>query len=393
MFVRTRYQYGSLRLRKRERGPDVWEFRYYETDSQGERKRQSLILGDRNLYVTETQARKATQALLLRLNEESPRAEVEAATFGALLDRYVEKELSERYSTRKSYLSNIRVHIRPRWGEYPMDKMKPMAMEQWLHDLPLAPKSKTHVRGIMHLVFKCAERWGIVELGKNPVSLVRVKNASKRLKRPRVLDVAEYFELLKHLDEPHRTMVLVAQCLGLRVSEILGLQWGDFSFENRSVLVQRSVVGGRVDDVKTEYSKDDVPLDARLAEALLSWRAASFFPRDTDWVFANPVTGRPYHQESLRKRQLQRAAKLAGLGEDIGWHTFRHTYRSWLDETGAPMKVQQELMRHASIQTTMNVYGRAMTETKRRANSQVVGLVFGPNSQHLPENAGVATVQ
>ena len=393
MFVRTRYQYGSLRLRKRERGPDVWEFRYYETDSQGERKRQSVILGDRNLYVTETQARKATQALLLRLNEESPRAEVEAATFGALLDRYVEKELSERYSTRKSHLSNIRVHIRPRWGEYPVDKMKPMAMEQWLHDLPLAPKSKTHVRGIMHLVFKCAERWGIVELGKNSVSLVRVKNASKRLKRPRVLDVAEYFELLKHLDEPHRTMVLVAQCLGLRVSEILGLQWGDFSFENRSVLVQRSVVGGRVDDVKTEYSKDDVPLDARLAEALLSWRAASFFPRDTDWVFANPVTGRPYHQESLRKRQLQRAAKLAGLGEDIGWHTFRHTYRSWLDETGAPMKVQQELMRHASIQTTMNVYGRAMTETKRRANSQVVGLVFGPNSQHSPENTGVATVQ
>ena len=340
-----------------------------------------------------TQARKATQALLLRLNEESPRAEVEAATFGALLDRYVEKELSERYSTRKSYLSNIRVHIRPRWGEYPVDKLKPMAMEQWLRDLSLAPKSKTHIRGIMHLVFKCAERWGIIELGKNPVSLVRVKNASKRLKRPRVLDVAEYFELLKHLDEPHRTMVLVAQCLGLRVSEILGLQWGDFSFENRSVLVQRSVVGGRVDDVKTEYSKDDVPLDARLAEALLSWRAASFFPRDTDWVFANPVTGRPYHQESLRKRQLQRAAKLAGLGEDIGWHTFRHTYRSWLDETGAPMKVQQELMRHASIQTTMNVYERAMTETKRRANSQVVGLVFGPNSQHSPENTGVATVQ
>jgi len=197
---------------------------------------------------------------------------------------------------------------------------------------------------------------GVVELGKNPVSLVRVKNASKRLKRPRVLDVAEYFELLKHLDEPHRTMVLVAQCLasGQRDS---GPAMGRLQFRESLVLVQRSVVGGRVDDVKTEYSKDDVPLDARLAEALLRWRAASFFPRDTDWVFANPVTGRPYHQESLRKRQLQRAAKLAGLGEDIGWHTFRHTYRSWLDETGAPMKVQQELMRHASIQTTMNVYG------------------------------------
>jgi hypothetical protein len=49
------------------------------------------------------------------------------------------------------------------------------------------------------LVFKCAERWGIIELGKNPVTLVRVKNASKRLKRPRVLTVDEFFELLKHL--------------------------------------------------------------------------------------------------------------------------------------------------------------------------------------------------
>ncbi|MDI3256043.1 tyrosine-type recombinase/integrase [Pseudacidobacterium ailaaui] len=188
-------------------------------------------------------------------------------------------------------------------------------------------------------------------------------------------------------------MVLVAQCLGLRVSEILGLQWGDFNFENRSVLVQRSVVGGRVDDVKTEYSRDDVPLDARLAEVLLQWRSASVFPRDEDWVFANPVTGRPYHQESLQKSQIKRAAKLAKLGEDIGWHTFRHTYRSWLDETGAPMKVQQELMRHASIQTTMNVYGRAMTETKRQANSQVVGLVFGPNSQNSATGEASATLQ
>jgi integrase len=145
--------------------------------------------------------------------------------------------------------------------------------------------------------------------------------------------------------------------------------------------------------VKTEYSKDDVPIDPRLAEVLLHWRSVSIFPRDTDWVFANPVTERPYHQESLQKSQIKRAAKLAKLGEEIGWHTFRHTYRSWLDETGAPMKVQQELMRHASIQTTMNVYGHVMTETKRRANSRVVGLVFGPNTQKAAVNAAAAVVQ
>ena len=62
----------------------------------------------------------------------------------------------------------------------------------------------------------------------------------------------------------------------------------------------------------------------------------------------------------------------------IGWHTFRHTYRSWRDETGAPMKVQQELMRHASSQTTMNVFGQAMSSSKLEANGKVVEIVLKP---------------
>jgi integrase len=72
--------------------------------------------------------------------------------------------------------------------------------------------------------------------------------------------------------------------------------------------------------------------------------------------------------------------------------TLRHG-RGQIDPGQLLGALRQELMRHASIQTTMNVYGRAMTETKRRANSQVVGLVFGPNSQDLPADAATATVQ
>jgi integrase len=62
---------------------------------------------------------------------------------------------------------------------------------------------------------------------------------------------------------------------------------------------------------------------------------------------------------------------------DIGWHTFRHTYRSWLDAAGAPIGVQQKLMRHAQIATTMNVYGNALMESKREGNSKIVQLVLG----------------
>jgi integrase len=48
--------------------------------------------------------------------------------------------------------------------------------------------------------------------------------------------------------------------------------------------------------------------------------------------------------------------------------------RSWLDQTGAPVGVQQKLMRHADISTTMNQYGSTQMEAKRKAKSKVVKM-------------------
>jgi integrase len=331
------------------------------------------------MYPTETAARKTVEARLMKLNSESPQAHFVTPTFRGLIDRYKDEELPQRHSTRKSYESMLGNHIEPKGGDYPLVEIKPMAVEQWFKQLELAPKTKAHIKSLMHLLFRCAERWELVEMGKNPIAWVRVKGCTKRLKKPRVLTKEEICRLLPRLSEPFRTMAIVAQCLGLRVSEIMGLQWGDFKFEDNTLLVQRSVVQGNVGEVKTEYSRDEVPLDPGLAAILLKRRAGSPFRQDEDWVFANPATGKPYHQGEIQKRHIKKAAANANLGEGIGWHTFRHTYRSWLDETGAPMTVQQELMRHASIQTTMNVYGRAMADGKRQANSKVVQMVLEPS--------------
>jgi integrase len=80
---------------------------------------------------------------------------------------------------------------------------------------------------------------------------------------------------------------------------------------------------------------------------------------------------------------IKPAAVKAGLGTNIGRHTFRPTYRWWLDSTGAPIAMQRELMRHASIETTMNVYGRAMmSDAKRQANSNVVRMALRPGFVH-----------
>ena len=101
MFTRTRYQYGSLRKKKRAKGPDAWEFRYYETVGES-RKRRSTTIGTVEEYRNETAVRQAVAALLLKLNSEAPH--LGTVTFAALLDRYVEDEMPDRFSTRMSYL-------------------------------------------------------------------------------------------------------------------------------------------------------------------------------------------------------------------------------------------------------------------------------------------------
>jgi integrase len=353
----------------------VWEFRYYETDEQGGRTRRAITVGPVDRYPTESAARKAAgvQAILLRINAGQPAADG-SVDFAAVIARYEQEEMPERYSTRAGYRSYIDNYIRRRWSSTPLNGIKAMAVEDWLRNLELAPKTKSHIRSLMHTIFDCAARWELTE--KNPIKLVRVRGSTKRLQTPRVLTPEQFQLLLATVREPYRLMVLLAGCLGLRVSEIVALKWPDFDFVRYSLLVQRSIVHGRVGDVKTEYSRDIVPLDPALAEILINYKKSSFATPE-EWLFANPVTGRPYHQEEIQKRHIAKAGRTLGFGDNIGWHTFRHSYRSWLDDTGAPLTVQKELMRHASVQTTMNVYGKAMAESKRRAHSEVVDRILG----------------
>ncbi len=54
-----------------------------------------------------------------------------------------------------------------------------------------------------------------------------------------------------------------------------------------------------------------------------------------------------------------------GIG-NIGWHTFRHAYSTLLHALGTKPAVQKELLRHADIRTTMNVYTQAVSDEKRK---------------------------
>lgn len=374
--TRNTYQNGWIETRPSQKDGAEFVYRWRERKPDGGYTKRSEVIGPVSMLKTEANAWRVIEHRKLDVNPD--RFQGHTVTIGTLVNRYLETELAElRHSTANAYRSYLNHQIRPRWGDCPFSKVKPFAVEQWLKDLDLAPRTKGHLHNLMRVLWNCAMRWELTDIGENPMKLVRVRGVSKRRREPAVLDVAQFHLLLKELNDPFRTMVILDLATGLRCSELFALQWRDVLWEDRTLLVRRGIVTGVVSDVKTKYSNAGMPLDPALADVLREWRRKTRFKRPEDWVFASPFrAGRmPWDPWSAERRHIIPAAIRCGIGR-IGWHSFRHTFRTLLDETGAPMKVQQELMRHADIRTTMNVYGKAMDASKREAHGKVVRMVL-----------------
>jgi hypothetical protein len=275
---------------------------------------------------TEAKARIALQEQLLRINgSETYRAHVEP-TFGVVIDRFIQEErLVEimaqppdevvindglAYSTAAVYTSFLSRHIRPRWGKTCLSQIKPLDVE-WLKTLDLAPKSKARLKRMLHLLFERAMLWGLVDVIRNPLELVKVKGSSRREKPPTVLTPEEFRKLAARLQEPYRVMATVAICTGLRISEVLALRWEHIDFTAGTMLVQRGVVNGRIGKNKTEASKAEIPLDGDFAQVLLDWRATK--------PYANTRVGIPIprHWGMLPRRNSDEEAHQARW--ETGW--------------------------------------------------------------------------
>lgn len=365
---RQSFQQGCVRL---ERGR-TWVYLWRE---HGKLKRQKL--GTVDEFPNKAAANRA--AVPYR-----PKAEQASATRGvrmkAIIDRYTKEILPElKFSTRAAYTHNLQNHIMTKWGDVPVIDIKAQGVDIWLKGLTLSPKSKVHLRGLLSLLIDKAIYWEYIPTGSNMMNLVKIKGATKRLQEPVILTVEQFHGLLDNMDrEPFRTMVLTAMCLGLRVSELLGLKWKDVDWESLRLKIERGIVRGHVDDVKTRESRKPMPLDAGLVAVLKAWRAQTEFKAEEDWIWASPWKGgeAPYFYTTLLE-EIQAAGKRCKPKLlSIGWHTLRHSFRTWADESGAEIGVQKRLMRHSDIRTTMNQYGDVIPETLRRAHGKIVTMAI-----------------
>ena len=364
---RARHKQGSVVFDKRRK---VWNYLFCENGV-----RRTRLIGSSRDYPTKANAWRAAELLRQTLNDK-PINPGRTITVDELVQRYEREKLPSRSETARVYRSWLHNHILPQWGDRLITDVQPRSVELWLRQLDLSPKSKSHVRNLLHVLMDFAMWSGVMQISRNPIDLVLVKGATTRVRKPRSLTVEEFQKLNVHLRQPFNTMAFVSVCLGLRVSELLGLKWRDVNWLDAKLKIERGIVKQIVDDVKTDSSRKSLTIDKGLLETLKVWKQTTQFSGEEDWIFASPVKlgDLPYSYTGFW-RELQRAAKEAGIGQ-LGTHAFRHTYRSWLDAVGTPIAVQQKLMRHSDIRTTMNIYGDVVTDEMAKSHSKVVGLVL-----------------
>jgi integrase len=370
-----RHASGSVRYDKRRK---TWNYLWYDGPT-----RRSKRIGTKQEFPTKAAAWKEVERLEIQA---TPPDGDKGDTVRSVVARYEAERMPSRQSTVRVYRSFLNNHVLPKWADTRIQDVQPRPVELWLRELPLSPKSKTHVRSLMHGLVEFAMWSGLLDISRNPISLVQNTGATRRVRKARSLTAEQFQALLKELHEPFATMALLCVCLGLRISEALALRWADVDWLDSRLSVRRGIVEQVVADVKTEGSARTFNLTGEMLERLKSCKQRSDFSGAEDWIFASPIKlGRlPYSYTGVW-RELERAAEAAKVGH-LGTHSFRHTHRSWLDAVGTSVAVQQKMMRHADIRTTMNIYGDVVTDEMATAGIKVAQLAFQGNGAQAERN-------
>jgi len=287
-------------------------------------------------------AEKKTEAQRL----EKERLESEALTFGRFFkDAYypqAKANKTQRTYTREEML--FRLWIEPIIGPLPFPDISPVHLEKIKENMfngSLSARSVRYALAIIRQVFNQA-RYTNVFIGESPIKHVKMPQADN--KRLRFLSHDEAEKLLQEIRKRSQDLYeisLISLKTGARAGEILALKWGDVNLQRGTLTLW---------DTKNTKTR------------------IVFMTKDVKKMFRVKETGEPedlvFPRRDGSKRttisnSFSRAVDAVGLNSNVVdnrmkvvFHTLRHTYASWLVESGESLYTVKELMGHSTLAMT-----------------------------------------
>lgn len=299
-----------------------------------------------------------------------------------------------KQSTYISYESYVRLHLEPALGTSKLISLTIEQLQRFFNQKKqsLSPKS---LRNIYNMLHNCLDQAVINGyLPRNPLQGVKLPQVTK--KEMLILTQEEQNALHMAAQESHTIAtfgIIFTLSTGIRMGEMLGLQWGDVDYRNHTIRIRRTV--GRLQKVdesgklipktagvptteivarspKSVTAQRTIPLFSQVWNDLMTYykkqqtllQAQGIPLTPTTPIFSTPlgIVYEPRTYEDLFKRTLCEAGV-----PDINFHALRHTFATRAMEAGMDIKVLSSILGHAQASTTLNLYAHALPDHKRQS--------------------------
>ena len=371
--TRSSFQKGYVFSRATERGTvHVIRYRVRSTDGKWRHKAET---------VNSPRRKDAERILAERLREVNRglRLPVEIR-FSDFVSSHWETYISQNLkpSTQASHRSNVRTHLLPTFGALRLSEISPVQIMDFFKKRSAAglkPKSLLNLYVLLQKMLNLAVALEL--LNTNPIQRVP-KPKVERSEKPS-LSPAQVKSIADNMPENLKALVVLLYLTGLRIGEALALKWSDVDFDRSKLHIRRSVWRRREQTPKSRKSVRAKHLIGGLKRALQRHRELCVQTQPENYLFANGAGH--YHDPDDLRRRVHPAMDKAGIERKVarayGFHPFRHSAGSQMQEVTGDLKQTQSFLGHSGIGITSDVYVHLQPDSEIESMKKLEETFFG----------------
>ena len=322
---------------------------------------------------------------------------------------YGSKELAP--STYKRYCRMLETRLLPYFGHFYINKIKPTDIMKF-YDLlendtqlvrkkgnngsktkkPLSGKTILEHHRLLRAMLHKAVYWQLIVA--NPAERVQPPKARKPKRRSyddeQTKILLENLELLSSEDTKYKVAIILTVFTGVRLGELMGLEWQDVDFKNGIISINRSSqyladMGVFTKVPKTESSIREIAIPEFIISLLEEYKLwyeeqKSIYSElwtNSDRLFVQ-ADGKPMHPSTISKWFVKYVGQI-GLPV-INFHGLRHTNASLLVAQNIDIAVISARLGHAQISTTLDFYVHPLLSHNRKAGYALENLLLPTRS-------------
>ena len=336
-------------------------------------------------------------------------------TLNDCFDRDISQKYNLKETTKANYIYMYTRFVRNTFGKRRIAEIRYSDVKEFYFSiLQEGVKANTldNVHTVVHPSLQLAVRDGLIVNNPSDSAMTEIKR-SKLWDAPkrRALTIPQQKAFMNYLEsdrdyEGWLPIITVLLGTGMRIGECLGLRWEDLDFENRMISVNhnlterpdsKGVCRKRIETPKTEAGTRTIPMIQEVFDAFLSeyeiQKCLGFceaeidgysgfvFSTATHTVYSAAAVNNAIHRavkayNDKEEAEAQKEGRMAVILPDFSAHHLRHTFCTRLCENETNLKVIMDIMGHADISTTMDIYAECTKEKKKQVMTNIEGCII-----------------